>query len=117
MNDFVSVFAFTNKQVEFIFLPFYYLVLSLVTFILYAVDKSAAQKGSWRIQESTLHLFSLAGGWLGAMIAQKIFRHKTKKQPFRTVFWATVVLNSGIFICLVAYPEGGRVLISIINRV
>ncbi len=102
---FVSVFAFTSKQVEFIFLPFYYLVASLLTFILYAVDKSAAQKGSWRIQESTLHLFSLAGGWLGAMIAQQTFRHKSKKQSFRIVFWVTVFLNIAVFVWLVAYPE------------
>lgn len=113
---FVGVFAFTNKQVEFIFLPLYYLVVSLITFILYAVDKSAAKKGSWRIQENTLHLFSLTGGWLGAMIAQQTFRHKSKKQPFRAVFWATVVLNIGGFVYLVAYPEGEVALISIINR-
>lgn len=114
---FVSVFAFTSKQVNFFFIPLYYLLVSLVTFILYAVDKSAAQKGSWRIQESTLHFFSLAGGWLGAMIAQQIFRHKSKKQPFRAVFWATVILNISVFVWLVAYPQGGETLTSIINKV
>jgi len=39
-----------------------YMVASLLTFIMYAVDKSAARKGAWRTQESTLHLLSLAGG-------------------------------------------------------
>lgn len=38
-----------------------YLAISLLTFIVYALDKSAAKKGAWRTQESTLHLLSLAG--------------------------------------------------------
>ena len=111
---FVGISAFTNK-VEFILLPFY-LAVSLFTFILYAVDKSAAQNDSWRTQESTLHLFSLAGGWPGAMIAQQILRHKSKKQSFRAVFWITVILNIGVFIWFHT-PEGGASLSSIINGV
>jgi len=111
---FVGVSAFTNK-VELLLLPFY-LAVSLFTFILYAVDKSAAQNGSWRTQESTLHLFSLAGGWPGAMIAQQTLRHKSKKQSFRAVFWVTVTLNIGAFIWLHT-PEGGAALSSIINGV
>jgi uncharacterized membrane protein YsdA (DUF1294 family) len=43
-----------------------------------------------------LHLFALAGGWPGALIAQRLLRHKTKKQSFQVVFWATVALNCGI---------------------
>jgi len=94
----VSISALTNK-VPFLVLPFY-LVVSLLTFILYAVDKSAARNGSWRTQESTLHLFSLVGGWPGGMIAQQTLRHKSKKQPFRVVFWGTVLLNTSVFIWL-----------------
>jgi uncharacterized membrane protein YsdA (DUF1294 family)/cold shock CspA family protein len=77
-----------------------YIFGSLFTFIMYAVDKSAAKKGSWRTKESTLHLLSLAGGWPGALIAQQKLRHKSKKQSFRSVFWATVFLNCGAFFWL-----------------
>jgi uncharacterized membrane protein YsdA (DUF1294 family) len=70
-----------------------YFAASVVAFFAYAFDKSAAEKGQWRTQEGTLHLFSLVGGWPGALIAQKVFRHKSKKREFQTVFWATVVLN------------------------
>ena len=66
-----------------------YLVFSLATFAAYALDKSAAEKGNWRTSESTLHFLALAGGWPGALIAQSRLRHKTRKQPFRAVFWAT----------------------------
>jgi len=111
---FVGVSAFTNK-VELLLLPFY-LTVSLFTFILYAVDKSAAKNGSWRTQESTLHFFSLAGGWPGAVIAQQTLRHKSKKQSFRAVFWVTVILNVAVFLWFHT-PEGGAALSSIISQV
>ncbi|PKO61660.1 MAG: DUF1294 domain-containing protein, partial [Betaproteobacteria bacterium HGW-Betaproteobacteria-17] len=47
----------------------------------------------WRTQESTLHLFALAGGWPGALAAQKLLRHKSSKPSFQFVFWVTVILN------------------------
>ena len=70
-----------------------YLALSLITFILYALDKKAAMEGRWRISERTLHLFALMGGWPGALLAQRVLRHKSRKRSFRRVFWGTVVLN------------------------
>jgi uncharacterized membrane protein YsdA (DUF1294 family) len=70
-----------------------YLGASAVAFFTYAVDKAAAQGNRWRIKESTLHLLGLVGGWPGALLAQKTLRHKSKKEEFQTVFWATVVFN------------------------
>ena len=70
-----------------------YVVLSVVLFALYGVDKAAAREGGWRTPENTLHLLALLGGWPGALVAMRVFRHKTKKQPFRTIFWCTVVIN------------------------
>jgi len=67
--------------------------LSFVTFLLYMIDKGAATQGWWRQQESLLHTFSLLGGWPGAMIAQQLFHHKTRKESFRVLFWGTVVVN------------------------
>jgi len=83
----------------------FYLVASLITFIIYAMDKSAAKRGARRIPESTLHWLSLIGGWPGGLIAQQTLRHKSKKQSFRSVFCITVVLN----VCALAWmftPEG-----------
>jgi uncharacterized membrane protein YsdA (DUF1294 family)/cold shock CspA family protein len=71
----------------------FYLAASAVAFLAYAFDKSAARNGRWRTQESTLHLIGLAGGWPGALAAQRLLRHKSRKQSFQVVFWATVVLN------------------------
>ena len=77
-----------------------YPVASLFTFFAYANDKAAAQKGSWRTSESTLHALSFAGGWPGALIAQQLLRHKSSKAEFRTTFWGTVVLNLSAFLFL-----------------
>lgn len=73
-----------------------YLVASLLAFVFYAWDKSAAEKNHWRTKESTLHLIALAGGWPGALLAQKLLRHKSRKQSFQVVFWVTVVLNCAV---------------------
>ena len=75
-----------------------YLVMSLIAFIAYAIDKSAAQNNRWRTQESTLHLISLLSGWPGAYFAQKKLRHKSSKKAFINVYWVTVLLNlAGLF--------------------
>jgi uncharacterized membrane protein YsdA (DUF1294 family)/cold shock CspA family protein len=67
--------------------------LSVVTFIAYALDKWAARADRWRTKESTLHMLGLAGGWPGALVAQQVLRHKSKKQSFQTAFWFTVAVN------------------------
>lgn len=73
-----------------------YLTLSLLTFIAYAIDKSAAKRNKWRTKESTLHLLALMGGWPGALFAQNLLRHKSVKASFRNVFWLTVVANLAV---------------------
>lgn len=78
------------------------LALSVATFIAYYLDKRAAQSGAWRTQESALHAMALFGGWPGALIAQQMFRHKTKKQPFQAIFWLTVAGNVVVTIMLMA---------------
>jgi uncharacterized membrane protein YsdA (DUF1294 family)/cold shock CspA family protein len=70
-----------------------YGLLSAVAFLMYGADKSAAKQGRWRTSESTLHTIALAGGWPGALVARRVFRHKTTKQPFRSIFWGTVIAN------------------------
>ncbi len=70
-----------------------YLILSLLTFFIYASDKAKAKRGDWRTPESTLHFLALIGGWPGAALAQQLLRHKSKKQPFRAIFWLSVLIN------------------------
>ena len=89
----ISVSAYLGKIPE--FTVALYVGASIITFIAYALDKSAAKQGRWRTKESTLHVLALVGGWPGALIAQQAFHHKTRKESFRSVFWVTVILNCG----------------------
>jgi len=70
-----------------------YLGVSFITFLVYALDKSKAKRGAWRIAESTFHLLALIGGWPGAAIAQQLLRHKSQKRTFRNMFYFTVIAN------------------------
>jgi len=74
-------------------IPVVYLTASLLTFCVYAFDKSAAMNRRWRTSESTLHALSFAGGWPGALIAQRLFFHKSKKASFQDTFRFIVVLH------------------------
>ncbi len=51
--------------------------------------------------ESTLLAFALVGGWPGALVARHVFRHKTRKQPFRTAFWVTVIVHCSVLAVVV----------------
>ena len=67
------------------------LLLSALTYVLYAKDKRAARQELRRTPEQTLHWLSLLGGWPGALLAQAKLRHKTQKQPFKVILWLTII--------------------------
>jgi len=83
----------------------YYLILvtvmSLWAFLAYGIDKRRARNGGRRISEKSLQLIALLGGWPGALTAQRMFRHKTRKASFQVVFWAVVTLHVGLVGCVV----------------
>ncbi|NDJ56483.1 DUF1294 domain-containing protein [Enterobacteriaceae bacterium 4M9] len=67
--------------------------INLLTLAIYGTDKLAARKAWLRVPELMLLVFGFVGGWIGAIFAQQIFRHKTQKQPFKTYFAISTVLN------------------------
>jgi uncharacterized membrane protein YsdA (DUF1294 family) len=75
-----------------------YGVVSAVAILLYWSDKRKARADAWRTPENILHAVELAGGWPGALLAQQVFRHKTRKVSFQVVFWFIVLLHQGFWI-------------------
>ncbi len=62
---------------------FYLLAANLLTFVTYGVDKWKARHNRWRIPEATLLLLAALGGSIGALLAMRVFRHKTQHKKFR----------------------------------
>ncbi|RZU66024.1 uncharacterized membrane protein YsdA (DUF1294 family) [Microterricola gilva] len=83
-------------------LPLWFLgvygVASMVTYIAYAIDKSAAKAGRWRTSENTVLLLGLLGGWPGSLITQQLLHQKRQKHSFRVAFWATVWATVLVFV-------------------
>lgn len=75
-----------------------YAIVSLLAFYLYWSDKRKARVDSWRTPENVLHAIELAGGWPGALLAQQVFRHKTRKVSYQLVFWIIVLLHEVFWI-------------------
>ena len=83
----------------------WYAALGVITYLKYAQDKAAAQSGDWRTPESTLHLLSMLGGWVGAMAAQTYLRHKSQKPDFRITYQLTVLINLIGLVLILRYRE------------
>ncbi len=80
--------------------------INCVTCLLYFLDKRAARRNGWRVPERTLHAFMLIGGTLGAIVGQKLFRHKTKKKSFRTMYWLIFVIQLVVIAALMIHRAG-----------
>lgn len=70
-----------------------YPAVSLVSLMLYWQDKQQARTGAWRTPEKVLHASELCGGWPGALLAQQLFRHKTRKVSYQLTFWGIVAVH------------------------
>ncbi|MFJ6023298.1 DUF1294 domain-containing protein [Brevundimonas sp. NPDC092305] len=67
-------------------------LLQIATFGLFWFDKSQARNGGRRVRERTLLVAALLGGF-GAWFGQHLLRHKTRKEPFRTLLGAALVVH------------------------
>lgn len=75
-----------------------YAIASVLAFSLYWYDKQQARTGQWRTPENVLHGVELLGGWPGALVAQQLFRHKTRKVSYQVFFWLIVALHQVVWI-------------------
>jgi len=101
----IVLFAIIYAAVQWLWHPHYWVFLiyvgtSVICFLIYLADKSAAAVGGWRVSESALLLLGLFGGWPGGIIAQRLLHHKTRKRSFQAAFAGSVVVNVLAFVLL-----------------
>jgi uncharacterized membrane protein YsdA (DUF1294 family) len=85
----------------------WYAVASLIAFATYAVDKGQAGAEGPRVSERALHALEAIGGWPGALVAQRQFRHKTRKPRFQLIFWLIVTAHLGTAAAWLFFRSGG----------
>lgn len=74
----------------------YMLIINIVAFIAYGIDKRKAVKNRFRISEATLLSLALIGGSVGALFGMYAFRHKTKKWYFKFGVPMILLLQIGL---------------------
>lgn len=73
-------------------ISYYLVVINVVAFILYGLDKAKAVKHQWRIPEATLLGAAFAGGAFGAFTGMIVFHHKTRKMKFRILIPIAILI-------------------------
>ena len=102
----LAVLSFNQYIPTMLFL--FIISINVFSFLFYLVDKYKANKGYWRIKESTLHFLSLLGGWPGAAIAQQGLKHKNRKKSFQIRYWLTVMANIAVLTTLLYFSHGAN---------
>lgn len=96
MIEFNNIFTVKN-------LIIYVIVINLIAFLAMFIDKRKAQKGRWRIKESTLLILALIGGSIGAISGMYTFHHKTQKPRFYIGFPVIIILQILLIIAIFIY--------------
>ena len=93
-----------GREVLWLIIGGYFLFINAASFAMFAIDKSAAERGEWRIAETTLLLAAVMGGSVGAISAQQFLRHKTRKQPFRAMLYTVAAMQVLAVVSLIYTP-------------
>lgn len=78
----------------------YYLPITLITFLIWGIDKQRAKSGQWRVPERWLVALVLLGGALGGLAGMLIFRHKTRKKGFWVLISIGLIIHIAVFFWL-----------------
>lgn len=74
-----------------------YLLGSIAAFCQYWLDREAEANGKKRIRTLSFHVVAALGGWPGALLAQKMLKHRNGHSIFNGFVWMSIALN----LCLV----------------
>mgnify|MGYP001414681998 CR=1 FL=1 len=79
-----------------------YLYISILTLLIYGIDKLLAKMEWKRVPERWFHTLSLIGGFPGAFLGMNIFNHKTNKPKFRWIIFASLLLHLSVLAAFIA---------------
>ena len=102
-NNIFKVQNIASYKTLLLFLLFHLFSINISTFIAYGTDKKAARQNAWRIPEKDLHTLEFLGGWIGAFLGQRFFKHKTAKKSFQVTYKLMIVLEFAIIFGLLKY--------------
>lgn len=80
----------------------YFILINVISFIIYGVDKRKAIRNKYRISEATLIGLAVIGGFVGAFAGMQVFRHKTKHLkfvigiPVISILWIAVIVYGAV---------------------
>ena len=83
----------------------YLVVINVVTFFIYGIDKWKAIHGKWRISETSLLVWAIIGGSIGAWIGMDVWHHKTNHKKF--TYGIPLVLIAQIAIVVLLFKAFG----------
>jgi uncharacterized membrane protein YsdA (DUF1294 family) len=83
-----------------IYLLNYLVIINIIAFIVYGIDKLKAKRGKWRITEATLLLLAIIGGSIGAWCGVKVWHHKTLHKKFRYGIPLIIALQTAMVLYL-----------------
>ncbi|WP_212591580.1 DUF1294 domain-containing protein [Antarctobacter heliothermus] len=76
-------------------------LVNALAFVLFGLDKRRARRGVWRVPERNLLILAALGGSVGAKLGQRVFRHKTSKQPFAGTLNAICLMQAVAVVAMV----------------
>ena len=77
---------------------FYLVIINVVTFFMYGIDKWKAKKSKWRIRETALLSLAVLGGSIGAWLGMKVWHHKTQHKKFKYGVPAIIIIQLALIV-------------------
>jgi uncharacterized membrane protein YsdA (DUF1294 family) len=74
-------------------IAYYLIIINIVTFLVYGIDKWKARKAMWRVREASLLMLAVLGGSIGAWLGMKVWHHKTQHKKFRYGIPAIIIIQ------------------------
>lgn len=109
LSDGIIQIVCKRMEIAMDYLICYVILINIITFLIYVIDKKKAEKDKWRIRERTLMILAVIGGSIGALLAMHAARHKTKKNRFRIGIPVILIIQASLLIW--AWSRMGAVLL------